>query len=264
VTGVIVTATTTTRDAFHRGAFHLVQPARKGHRAGTDAMMLAAAVPDGFSGRVADLGAGAGAAGLAVLSRCAHASAVLVERSTEMAFYARATLELPGNANFRDRAEIIEIDVTAPGKTRHQAGLEDNSFDFAIMNPPFNHAHDRRTPDDLKAEAHVMDDNLFERWMRTAAALVKPRGGLAIIARPQSLSGILAATSGRFGALRVKPVLSHGDRPAIRVIVTGIRGSRAGLSLEPALVLHEAGGDRFTDHADAINNGRAGLFDHVN
>jgi tRNA1(Val) A37 N6-methylase TrmN6 len=253
--------TATTYDAFHRGAFYLVQPAKNGHRAGMDAMMLAAAVPNDFAGAIADLGAGAGAAGLAVLSRCAEANAVLVERSPEMASFARATLKLPANAAISQRARVVEIDVTAPGKKRIEAGLEDNSFDFAIMNPPFNLAHDRRTPDDLKAEAHVMVAGLFESWFRTTAALVKPRGGLAVIARPQSLAAILQASSRRFGALRIKPVLSHADRPAIRVIVTGIRGSKAGLSLEPALVLHEPGSHRFTAHADAINNGRAALFD---
>ncbi|TIW14778.1 MAG: methyltransferase, partial [Mesorhizobium sp.] len=51
-----------TVDAFHRGRFWLVQPSQGGHRAGMDAMMLAAAVPSGFSGRLADFGAGAGAA----------------------------------------------------------------------------------------------------------------------------------------------------------------------------------------------------------
>ena len=47
----------TTVDAFHRGAFLLAQPAGRGHRAGLDAMILAAAVPSGFTGRLADLGA---------------------------------------------------------------------------------------------------------------------------------------------------------------------------------------------------------------
>ena len=71
-----------TIDAFHRGRFFVVQPACSGHRAGMDAMMLAAAVPAGFAGRLADLGAGAGAAGLAVLSRCSRAQAVLVVSSS--------------------------------------------------------------------------------------------------------------------------------------------------------------------------------------
>ncbi|TJW38699.1 MAG: methyltransferase, partial [Mesorhizobium sp.] len=51
----------------------MVQPKKAGHRAGMDAMMLAAAVPSSFAGRLADFGAGAGAAGLAVLSRCPDA-----------------------------------------------------------------------------------------------------------------------------------------------------------------------------------------------
>ena len=65
-----------------------------GHRAGMDAMMLAAAVPSGFAGRLADFGAGAGAAGLAVASRCPAAEVVLVENAPEM-------LRLSPNATHR-------------------------------------------------------------------------------------------------------------------------------------------------------------------
>ncbi|KJS21015.1 MAG: hypothetical protein VR78_00650, partial [Hoeflea sp. BRH_c9] len=49
-------------DAFHNGGFHLLQPLGSGHRAGMDAMLLAATVPEGARGTLADLGAGAGAA----------------------------------------------------------------------------------------------------------------------------------------------------------------------------------------------------------
>ena len=45
-------------DAFHRGRFFLVQPAAGGHRAGMDAMMLAAAVPSAFAFHRAGLGHG--------------------------------------------------------------------------------------------------------------------------------------------------------------------------------------------------------------
>ena len=132
-----------TIDAFHRGAFFLVQPAGRGHRAGLDAMVLAAAVPSGFAGRLADLGAGAGAAGLAVAARCADANITLVERDPEMLGYARRTLALPQNAALRGRAEILDADVTLSGEARAAAGLEDSAFDYAIMNPPFNTAADR-------------------------------------------------------------------------------------------------------------------------
>ncbi len=249
----------TTLDAFHRGNFWLAQPAKGGHRAGMDAMMLAAAVPGGFAGRLADFGAGAGAAGLAVASRCAKARVMLVERSPEMAAFARQTLAHPANSHLAGRVELLEADVTLTGKARVAAGLGDGTFDFAIMNPPFNVETDRATPDALKRSAHVMDDGLFENWLRSAAAVVRPRGALAIIARPASLAPLLAALGGRFGGAEILPVHPRADQKAIRIIVRAVRGSRAGLTLSPPLALHETG-DRFSDRADAINNGRASLF----
>jgi tRNA1(Val) A37 N6-methylase TrmN6 len=249
-----------TVDAFHRGRFFLVQPQESGHRAGMDAMMLAAAVPSGFAGRLADFGAGAGAAGLAVLSRCAGASAVLVERSPEMAAFARATLAHRGNAEIAPRAAVLEADVTLTGRARVAAGLADNSFDFAIMNPPFNARVDRATPDALKRAAHVMEDGMTERWIRSAAAVVRPRGGLAVIARPEQLAPLLAAIAGRFGGAGIVAIHPRVDAPAIRIVLRAWRGSRAKLSLMPPLVLHEAGSDRFCARADALNNGVTALF----
>ena len=250
-----------TLDAFHRGRFFLVQPKDAGHRAGMDAMMLAAAVPSDFAGRLADFGAGAGAAGLAVASRCPSAKVVLVENAPEMLVFAEQTVAHPENRHLKDRIWIVEADVSLAGKARSAAGLADGAFDFVVMNPPFNAGHDRTTPDELKRGAHVMPDGLFERWVRSAAAIVRPRGGIAIIARPQSIAEILAALRGRFGKVEILPVHPRPDRPAIRIVVRAVRASRAGLSLMPPLCLHEAGSDRFTARVDDINNGRASLFD---
>jgi tRNA1(Val) A37 N6-methylase TrmN6 len=249
-----------TLDAFHRGAFWLVQPKDAGHRAGMDAMMLAAAMPSGFAGRLADFGAGAGAAGLAVAARCPGASVVLVENAPEMLQFAERTIAHPANAQLRGRVSVLAADVALAGKAREAAGLGDGSFDFVVMNPPFNAGHDCTTPDQLKRGAHVMPDGMFEAWLRSAAAVVKPRGGVAIIARPQSIAEILDALSGRFGKVEVVPVHPRPDRPAIRIVVRGVRASRAGMSLMPPLFLHEAGSDRFSQRADDINNGRTSLF----
>lgn len=248
-----------TIDAFHRGAFFLVQPAHKGHRAGMDAMLLAAAVPDDFSGVVADLGAGAGAAGMAVLTRCENARALLVEKSPEMAGFAHQSLALQQNLHFNDRIEVLEADVALAGAQRRAAGLEDRRFDFVIMNPPFNSSRDRQTPDAMKAEAHVMEDGLFESWLRTAAAILKPDGRLALIARPQSLANILNALTNRFGGIGIVPVLPRPEVVAIRIIVTAVRGSRAGLSIRPPIVLHDGNSRKFTGSAAALINGDAAL-----
>lgn len=249
-----------TVDAFHRGAFVLVQPAASGHRAGMDAMMLAAAVRSDFAGRLADLGAGAGAAGLAVAARCVEAQVVLVEKAPEMAHFAALTLAHPDNAGLASRAALLAADVTLAGNARASAGLGDRSFDYALMNPPFNTDAHRASPDALRRQAHVMDQDLFERWTRTAAAIVRPRGGLALIARPSSLQAILAALRGRFGSAEIVPIHARLDTPAIRVVVRAVRGARGELRLMPPLMLHEPGSDRFSQRADDINNGRASLF----
>ncbi|MEX0954454.1 MAG: methyltransferase [Rhizobiaceae bacterium] len=249
-----------TVDAFHRGRFWLVQPAGSGHRAGLDAMVLAAAVPAGFSGCVADLGAGAGAAGLAVAARCPQAQAVLVERSPEMADLAGQSLMLEQNTEIAKRASILRADVTLAGKARVEAGLADNAFDFVIMNPPFNAENDRATPDALKRQAHVMEGELWESWLRTAAAIAKPGGGLALIARPESLADILPALKGRFGSTELVTVHPREDRPAIRVVLRARRGARKRMSILPPLVLHGPEGNRFTPRADDICDGLGSLF----
>src|SRR5512140_2420487 len=67
-----------TEDAFLGGQLRLRQP-KSGHRAGHDAMLLAAATAARPGDRVVDLGAGVGAAGLAVARRVAGIELVLVE-----------------------------------------------------------------------------------------------------------------------------------------------------------------------------------------
>ena len=227
-----------TIDAFHRGAFYIVQPKGRGHRSGMDAMLLAALVADDRTIRVADLGAGAGAAGMAVASRLERAEVVLFERSPEMAAFARKSLALSENARFAGRVAIVEADVSLTGNARNDAG-------------------DRRTPDALKAEAHAMTDDLFESWIRTAGAIMIPGGQLSLIARPQSIDEIIAACGRRFGGIEITPIHPRESENAVRILVTAIKGSRARLALRAPLIMHGEGTHKFSDFVDDLNNGRA-------
>lgn len=248
-----------TVDAFHRGRFHLLQPKGRGHRAGMDAMLLAALVDAQGPVRVADLGAGAGAAGMAVAARIGGAEVTLFERSAEMAAYARRSLALAENEAIRGRVSVVEVDVTLKGRARVAAGLPDDAFDHVIMNPPFNDAGDRRTPDDLKAEAHAMTEGLFEDWIRTAGAILKPGGQLSLIARPQSVAEIVAACGRRFGGLEITPLHPRPGADAVRILASAVKGSRARLRLRAGLVMHDGEGHAFSAFVDDLNNGRAAL-----
>jgi tRNA1(Val) A37 N6-methylase TrmN6 len=247
-----------TIDAFHNGGFFLVQPSGAGHRAGMDAMLLAATVPDGATGVLADLGAGAGAAGLAAINRLPNLGAVLVERSPAMVDYARRSVGLQENAHLAARANVISADVSLNGNQRRDAGLADYAFDYVIFNPPFNAGADRKTPDPLKAEAHAMEtDDLFELWLRTAAAILKPGGQVSIIARPDSMAEIFAALGKRFGGVEITPVIPRQGADAIRILVTAIKGSRARMSLRDRILVHQGPGHEFSSQMSALANGHA-------
>jgi len=246
-----------TVDAFHYGRFHLVQPKGIGHRSGMDAMLLAALVAGEGPMRVADLGAGAGAAGLAVASRIGTAEVTLVERAPLMAGFARKTLALAGNAALAGRVSVLEADVALSGKARIAAGLLDDVYDHVIMNPPFNDRVDSRTPDALKAQAHAMDDDLFERWIKTAGAIMKPGGQLSLIARPQSIAEIIAACGRRFGGIEITPLHARAGEAALRILVPPTTGSRSRRALRLPRVRLEPGRRAFSPVVDDLNNGLA-------
>jgi tRNA1(Val) A37 N6-methylase TrmN6 len=249
-------AVSETVDAFHFGKFYIVQPKGRGHRSGMDAMLLAALVAGKGKMRVADLGAGAGAAGMGVASRIDEAEVVLFERSAEMAGYARKSIDHPDNVRIAPRLALVEADVTFKGKARVAAGLTDDAFDHVIMNPPFNNAGDRRAPDDLKAEAHAMDGDLFEDWIRTAGAILKPGGQLSLIARPESIAAIITACGKRFGGIEITMLHAREGESAIRLLATAIKGSRARLIVRAPLFMHGDGSHRFLPFIDDLNNGR--------
>src|SRR5260221_6979976 len=73
-----------TEDAVLGGKLRLKQPTG-GHRFGHDAILLAAACPARAGERVVDLGAGVGAAGLALALRVAGTNVVLVEIDAALA-----------------------------------------------------------------------------------------------------------------------------------------------------------------------------------
>src|SRR3981081_2076540 len=110
-----------TEDAFLGGQLRLRQP-KSGHRAGHDAMLLAAATPARSGDRVADLGAGVGAAGLAVAKRVAGIKLLLVEIDAVLADLAR------GNAASNAiAADVIVLAVPSAAGVFAAAGLVPDS-----------------------------------------------------------------------------------------------------------------------------------------
>lgn len=248
----------TTRDTFHNGAFGVIQPSARGNRSGMDAMLIAASLPKSASGTVADLGAGAGVAGFAALNLHSDLNLLAVERNAEMAEMAEHSIRLPENSAFNKRARVIRFDVYKSGVDRAKAGLSPECVDHVIMNPPYNSLNMRAPGDALRAEAFMMGEGGIDAWFRTAASILKQGGTFSVIYRTENLGELIACCQGRFGDLKILPIHSRKDEPAKRVVVRGIRGSRAPISILPGFVVHEENGE-FTAKADAIFKGEQTL-----
>jgi tRNA1(Val) A37 N6-methylase TrmN6 len=249
-----------TDDAFLGGALSLLQPAA-GYRAGIDAVFLAAAVPSSPEkpDRVLDLGAGVGTAGLCVARRCTRSFVVLLEMQAPLVALARQNIDRNGLA---ERVKAIEAEIGAATAVElKELGLEAESFDHVIANPPFHiEGGGTLSSNELKAGSHAMSEEALDVWCRFAARMAKPGGTATLIHKVEALPALLAALGSRFGALKVLPLHPRPDEPAIRVIVQGTKGSKAPLSLLPGAVLHERGRDNgFTPGAARVLRLGAGL-----
>jgi tRNA1(Val) A37 N6-methylase TrmN6 len=223
-----------TEDAFLGGQLRLRQP-KSGHRAGHDAMLLAAATPACPGDRVVDLGAGVGAAGLAVAKRVAGIELVLVEIDEGLAELARANAS--ANAIV---AETLVLDVTSGAESFASAGLAPDSVDVVLMNPPFNDAsRHRASPDSARAIAHVAAVETLEGWIHAARRILKSGGHLVMIWRADGLADVLTALGRGFGSLMILPVHPDAASPAIRVLVRATKGGRAPTRLLAGLVLND-------------------------
>lgn len=239
-------------DAFLGGRLRLRQPPRGAHRAGTDAVLLARLLAPAPGATLYDLGASTGAVGLAAARMSEACRVVLVERDPDLAALARENASSNGLA---ERVAVIEADILAPGAQRRAAGLEAGGADIVLTNPPFFEAGGHRpSPVPQKASAHAFAAGGLDLWLRTCADLLRPGGRLGLIHRADALPACLDALRGRFGDCAVRPVHARSDRPAIRVLIAAVKGSRAPCQLLPPLVLQDEAG-RFTPEAEALHRG---------
>lgn len=251
------TSDATTCDAFLGGRIRAFQP-RKGPRTAIDALLLAAAIParEGHAERVLEAGQGSGVASLAFAARISDAHVTGVEIQPALCALAKRNAELNG---MQDRVSVAQADLTAPHELLPRAMPAPGSFHHVAANPPYMDAgRGRSSPDLATAIAHSTDASALEAWVRFLSRMAAPGGTVTLIHRADALDRLLALLQGRFGALTVFPLFPREGEAATRVIMQGIKGSRAPLSIRRGMVLHARDGG-FTPEAVRILKAGEGL-----
>lgn len=234
----------TSSDHFLGGRLVLRQP-RDGYRAGSDPVLLAAAVTAVAGERVLDLGCGIGTAGLCLLRRVPGLHLTGLELQPQLAGLAVANAV----ANGLDRqVRVVEGCLTA----RPQS-LRGATFDHVVTNPPWYEPGTIQAPRAAgKAVGHLEGEADLADWLKAAVKYVRPKGRLWLFHRADHLGRILAGLCPLpVGEIRVVPVWPKPGRAATRVLVAARKDSKAPMEILPGLLAHRPDG-AYTDQAGAI------------
>ena len=226
-----------TDDGFLGGRIVAHQP-RDGFRSGTDAVMLAAAVPARVGDDVLELGCGVGIASLCLAARVPDCRITGVEIASELVAIANEnarTNNLHKDVHF-DQADVLRL----PKHLR-------KSFTHVFCNPPFHHPAGELSPNAGRALA-LSDREGLASWIKCGLVRVASGGTLTVILRADRLREALGAVPQQ--GVSIFPLWSRQCEPAKRVILQ-IDHSRTPLRLAAGLVMHDDDG-RYTPQADAV------------
>lgn len=221
----------------------LTQP-RHGYRAGSDAILLAAAVRARPGQTVLDAGAGVGAVSLCLAWRCPDLAIRGLEIQPELARLGA------GNIAANGMSARVGIEL---GDIRHPPSeIGQTIFDHTVCNPPFYaHGSASPSPDQGKAVAHGEGEIPLKDWLAFCLRRTVPGGSVTVIHRSDRLPSLLSGLGQGAGDMVIFPLWPRPGRPAKRVIVQARVQGKGPTILHSGLCLHLAnGGD--TDQAKAV------------
>lgn len=198
--------------------------------------------------RIADLGAGSGAATLLLAGRLPDAVILAVELEPHSLSALQRSLRLN---RLEDRITALGADYSGWGSgvapTLPPGSPPAGTYDLVVANPPYvlpAAASSLRQPH-ARME-HTMN---LESLIAAARCLLRPHGRLVMVHRSQRLTDVLAACrDGGIEPRQLRLVASLPDRQPARFLLTAVRDARPG-SLEVALPLvirddrHELGAE---------------------
>ena len=242
------TPSSLTDDAFLGGRLQILQP-EKGYRAGIDAVFLAASIPAVDGETIFEAGIGAGVAAMCLLARNPLLHVTGIELNSRYAVLCEQNAK---RNKLSDNVRVIQGDVKDAMRRDLAHMPEHGSFAHAFANPPyFEDGKVTQSPSLLKAAAHSFGPDDLELWIKLLHAMVTLRGTVTLIHRAETLGKLLQGMEGKFGDVRVAPLYAREGTAASRVIVQGVKGSKAPMQLLPGLILHEAD-NGFTPDAEAV------------
>ena len=230
-----------TVDKLLGGRLTLKQPT-SGYRFAIDPVLMTACVKVRAGEQVLDLGSGVGTASFCLLRRVPEVQVTGLELQSDLV--ALAKINATDNA-LGHSVHFIEGDL------RDRKTFAPKCFDHVMANPP-HFAFGSHTPPGHagKATAHIEEATLQD-WVRSACRWLKHRGRFSMIHRADRMHEVVSAMNGCCGDITVLPFWPRAGRPARRVLIQGMKGSKGPARVLPGLTLHDEV-DKYTPAARAV------------
>lgn len=235
--------TAVTRDAFLGGRLLLLQPSA-GHRSGSDAIFLAAAVPAIAGDRVLELGCGVGTALLALASRVPAIKGIGIEIEPNAA--SLALINVSDN-ELSDRLHIFCSDFRRMPPEAAMGG-----FSHVFANPPFfDILKTQPSPNAARRLARAAAESELVDWLKSAEQALIANGCFTLIFSADRIAELIALLPDTFGPIKVLPLLAGEGKAAKRAILQARKMPGRSIEILPGLILHQPNG-AYTSAADQI------------
>ena len=205
--------------------FH--QPAKgAGYRANVDALHLARFAAKRKARAAFDLGAGAGAVGLALLDHDGAHHVTFVELDGDACAFCSKNI---GDRALDVRARVLESDVLAAAEAHR------GKSDLVVCNPPYVEPGRGRSPSEPR-RARARQGSLLH-FVKAARLLLARRGRACFVYPAPSLTTLLQALRGAgLEPKRMRLVHAKAKLPARIALVEAQPAKEGGLVVEPPLL----------------------------
>ncbi len=212
---------------------------------GVDAVLLADFARIKKKERVVDLGTGTGVIPLLIYGRYEPKEIIGVEIQQRVADMASRSMELN---NLQDRIRVLECDI----KDCYEV-IGVNTMDAVVSNPPYKKGNTGlMSSDESKAISRheILID--LDGLIYSAAMLLKDRGRLYMVHRPERLKDIiLALDKHRFTPKRIRFVHPSCGKAPTMLLVEASKGGGDFLKIEEPLYIYNVDG-RYSDEINSI------------
>lgn len=208
---------------------------------GLDAVLLASFVKVKKFGKALDLGTGTGVIPILMEAKTSGEKFVGLEIQPDSAEMAGRSIKLN---SLEDKIEIVTGDIKEASKIFGRS-----SFDVVTSNPPYMiYSHGLVNPDMPKAIARHEVLCTLDDVVREAAALLVPGGHFFMVHRPFRLAEIFGVMlKYKLEPKRMRLVYPYIDKEPNMVLIEGISGAKARITVEKPLVVYKKNGEYTED-----------------